>query len=289
MIVGLVTSVARVPVVSTIYAVLIALLAPPSACAQHSALGPLHELEQIEKAYKGDAANSVWSAIGAALIELGDLFRDGGISPADAERTIRYYGKLAERNGGAALFAVVFPRQICSCSGGGAPDLEAAAAAYSAAFSFGEPEGMVRLGDIRFQRAATAGDFEEALGYYRRAAAAGSAAGKIRAGEMLARGQGVDQDVNQGRALVRQVAEAGDASAFVSLGDLYSTGDAGPIDAALAIGAYEKAASSGSPEALLRLGDLYRDGKIVPPNGDRAAHYYLLAAQPAPAAVEAEP
>ena len=109
----------------------------------------------------------------------------------------------------------------------------------------------------------------------------GSETSKIRVGAMKALGQGTDKQFDDGIAIVQEVADTGSQSALMMLGDLLIGPGAAIPDVARAMDAYEKVGKLGNADGWLRLGDLYRDGKLVPADGQKAASYYLKAADAA--------
>lgn len=215
------------------------------------------------KALQPTKTSGFAKAVAASLTAVGDLYRDGQIVPADAERALGYYRGLHGSDSAAVIYAIISPADLVGRTNGAPVNPGAAAELYHQAAAMGSPEALMRLGDLYWDGRAVAPDLNRAFHFYDRAAKAGSIEGKLRVGEMMARGQGVPRDIEGGLAFIGQLADAGNAEALVLLGDLHRPSEQGVVvaDPAKAFGYYRRAADTGSDTGKLRVGEMVAIGQ----------------------------
>lgn len=216
-------------------------------------------------------------SIGTALLQLGDLYRDGEITAADGQRALSYYMRMAGSADPSAITAVLPANGFIRENGRAEANGQAAAEIYTEALSVGQADALLRLGDLYSDGDVVPQNLSAAFDYYWQAASSGSDTGKLRIGEMLITGSGAERDVVTGLALVQEVAHAGNPNGLIALGDLLADGRLGATDAAAAIANYEQAGDLGRSDAWVRLADLFRSGNGIAKDPARALGYYRRA------------
>lgn len=209
-----------------------------------------------------------------AYRQLGDLYRDGNLSPQKVGDVQRFLDEARRASLGAASIVVVDPSTMAKGSRQAYPDGERAASAYEVAGELGDPEALVRLGELYREGAVVPKNLPAAFAYFRQARDIGYPSARWRLAEMMLRGEGTPVDREGAHAELEIAAEAGVSTAMLMLGDLEASGEMGSVDVEAAISAWQKAVDAGEVRGLVRLANLYHDASIVPRDAAKAYRFF---------------
>lgn len=224
-----------------------------------------------------DTRPPVVETAGAALIELADLYRDGGIEHTDAAIARDYYRTLTHDADDRTIAVVLPPLHFAQA----APvELNPADAQgiYLDAAAAGETLALVRLGDLLSLDEVVERDYTRAFFYYARAALLGDTIGQLRMAEMQILGQGTTRNIEEGMATLEELMDAGESAAMVSLAQFKLDPTIAEPDPLGAIAAYMAAGETGRVDAWERLGMLYRYGGPIQPDPTAAYEAFSRAA-----------
>lgn len=223
-------------------------------------------------------------AITAAILGLGDLYRDGKISQADGDFALKYYMDRSTREG--EIFAVIPPNQLITVGQNvSPPDLKSAERTYTIAADLGHPDALLRLADLYLE--AGPEDLNKAFSLTLRAEKLGSLDASARLGLMLIRGTGTERDVERGLRYIRMSADRGNKRALMQLGMILRNGerDVIPADPATAFKYFQRAADLGDVAAAVIRARMTIYGEGVPAEPDLGlASAYQLASSGEPGA-----
>ena len=175
----------------------------------------------------------------AAMVELGDCYRDGTGVPKDEAEAVKWFCK---------------------------------------AIALGYADAMCRLGSCYYRGKGVPLDYTKAVTWFRKAADLGNAGAMCDLGGCCCRGEGLPQNYTEAIKWFRKAAELGNATAMCSLGGCYAEGDGVPKSDIESIKWFRKAADLGNTTAMVELGDCYRDGEGAPKDSAEAASWYRKAA-----------
>ena len=174
----------------------------------------------------------------------------------------------------SVVISVIDPSRIFGNPDQAPRDGARAVSSYEVAGELGDPEALVRLGDLYRQGSIVPKDLRAALAFFRMARDRGYAGARWRLAEMMLRGEGLPVDRKEARAELEIAAAAGVSTAMLMLGDLAASGETGPIDAEAAVSRWQRAADAGEVRGLVRLASLYYDGLIVPRDPAKAYRFF---------------
>lgn len=218
------------------------------------------------------------TVLAEAWRQMGDLHRDGRLTPTQADVTQSFLLFATDVDRRHSIISILPPDKMAPLSGYMHPDGEKARTAYQVAGDMGDPEALVRLGDLYRAGTVVPRNYAIAMTFYRKAEAMGYVGSHWRIAEMLLRGEGVPVDIANARIQLETAAATGDNTTTLMLGDYNASGELGGIDAAAAIKAYEKVRSAGDVRGATRLANLYYDGTIVSRDPAKAFGLYKEAA-----------
>lgn len=213
-------------------------------------------------------------SLARAYRQLGDLYRDGNLPPQKAGDVQRFLDEARQASLDAASIAVVDPSKLVEDPQQAHPDGERAVSAYEVAGELGDPEALVRLGELYREGAVVPKDLPAAFAYFRQARDLGYPSARWRLAEMMLRGEGTPVDRQGAHAELETAAEAGVPAAMLMLGDLEASGELGSVDVEAAVSAWQRAVDAGEVRGLVRLAGLYHDGSIVPRDAEKAYRFY---------------
>ncbi|HEV7434329.1 MAG TPA: hypothetical protein VGO22_05605 [Pseudorhizobium sp.] len=210
------------------------------------------------------------SPIAKAYRELGDLYRNGRLPPGELRDVEQFLAEVRRASTGAVTVAVVDPTKLVERGGAANPDGPRAVSAYQVAGGLGDPEALVRLGELYREGSVVPKDLNAAFSYFSKARDLGYQSARWRLADMMLRGEGTAIDRQAAHVELKAAADAGVATAMLMLGDLYASGDLGSADASAAISTWQQAVDAGEVRGLSRLAALYDNGKIVHRDAERA-------------------
>ena len=213
-------------------------------------------------------------SLARAYRQLGDLYRDGNLPPQKAGDVQRFLDEARQASLGAASIAVVDPSKLVEDPQPAHPDGKRAVSAYEVAGELGDPEALVRLGELYREGSVVPKDLPAAFAYFRQARNLGYPSARWRLAEMMLRGEGTPVDREGAHAELVIAAEAEVSTAMLMLGDLEASGEMGSVDVEAAISAWQRAVDAGEVRGLVRLASLYHDGSIVPRDAAKAYRFF---------------
>lgn len=216
--------------------------------------GPHDEIPPIAQAYR----------------QLGDLYRNGRVPPNKARDVEQFLDEVRRVSDDALSVAVVDPAKFVEGARETQPDGPRAVSAYQVAGGLGDPEALVRLGELYREGKVVPKDLRAAFSYFSQARDLGYQSARWRLAEMMLRGEGTAIDRQAARVELKLAADAGVATAMLLLGDLYASGDLGSADPDAAISSWQQAVDAGEPSGLSRLATLYDRGELVTRDAEKA-------------------
>jgi uncharacterized protein len=213
-------------------------------------------------------------SLARAYRKLGDLYRDGNLERQKAGHVQEFLDSARRASPKTVVISVIDPSRIFGDPDQAPSDGARAVLSYEVAGELGDPEALVRLGDLYRQGSIVPKDLRAALAFFRMARDRGYAGARWRLAEMMLRGEGLPVDSKEARAELEIAAAAGVSTAMLMLGDLAASGEAGPIDAEAAVSHWQRAADAGEVRGLVRLASLYYDGLIVPRDSAKAYRFF---------------
>lgn len=221
----------------------------------------------------GRAVAEEVSPIATAYRQLGDIYRDGRLPREKARFVQAFLDEVRLTAPGSASVAVVDPSKLVTDQKTD-PDGPRAASAYQVAGGLGDPEALVRLGELYREGRVVPKNPGAAFVYFSKARDLGYASARWRLAEMMLRGEGTAIDRKGAQAELQVAAEAGVSTAMLMLGDLRATGALGPVDPEAAVSVWQQAVAAGDVRGLVRLASLYDDGELVSRDAANAYRLY---------------
>ena len=152
-----------------------------------------------------------------AMINIGDMYKEGYGVPEDYSEAMRWYKKAAE---------------------------------------LGDTDAMSTVGDMYKDGKGAERDLSEAMRWFKKAADKGEVTAMNSIGYMYKYGNGVPLDYIEAMRWFKKAAELGDSYAMTVIGEMYYKGLGVPSDYSEAIRWYKKAARKGNPPAIMILRQL---------------------------------
>lgn len=227
-------------------------------------------LAVLATSFSGSAAEATIApagtepAISQAIAQIGDLHRKGAISADDGERALSYYLDLSASH--ARIIAAIPPDQLIPSTGRSFPkDGMRATRFYQIAGNLGNPDALLKLGELYLNGDLISADPEKAFDYFQKAAALGSETASVNIGMMMINGNGTAHDVSGGMSRLFEAAENGNGQALMALGNIFRTGEAEGIqpDPGRSFAYFERAAAEGNTAAALIVARMMIDGEGV--------------------------
>ena len=224
----------------------------------------------LASSFSGSAAEAtiaragVEPAFSKAIAQIGDLHRKGAISADDGERALSYYLNLSASH--ARIIAAIPPDQLITLTHRSfPPDGVKASRYYQIAGSLGNPDALLRLGELYLSGDLISADAEKAFDYFQQAEALGSETASVNIGMMMINGNGTAHDVSGGMSRLFEAAENGNGQALMALGNIFRTGEAEGIqpDPGRSFAYFERAAAEGNTAAELAVARMLIDGEGV--------------------------
>lgn len=208
----------------------------------------------------------------AAMMLLGELFKDGLAVPRNPAEAARWHQRAADRGDRQGMFAL----GIAHLSGAGVPqDRKMAQAWFEKAAAQKHPGALYNLGVIAID--ADIQDFPRAATLFRQAAELGDIDAAYGLAVLFREGTGVPRDRAESVKWLRRAAEERHVAAMVEFAIALFNGDGVPRSETAAARYFAKAAQANSPVAQNRLARLYAVGRGVKANMVEAMKWHILA------------
>ncbi len=208
----------------------------------------------------------------AAMMLLGELYKDGLAVPRNPAEAARWYRLAAERGDRQGMFAL----GIAHLGGAGVPkDRKLAQAWFEKAAAQKHAGALYNLGVIAID--ADIQDFPRAARLFRQAAELGDIDAAYGLAVLFREGTGVTRDRAESVKWLRRAAEERHVAAMVEFAIVLFNGDGVEKNEAAAARYFAKAAQANSPVAQNRLARLYAVGRGVKMNMVEAMKWHILA------------
>ncbi len=161
---------------------------------------------------------------------------------------------------------------------GGVQDYAKAREWYQKSADTGNASSMFWMGWLSQKGLAGPQDFVAARQWFDKAATGGDGSAMTWNGWLYQNGQGVPKDYGKARSWFEQAAAANNTAGMHNLGNLYRNGWGTPKDDAKAFAWYEKAAKGGFVLSMNELGAMYTNGRGVAQSAAMAREWYEKAA-----------
>ena len=202
---------------------------------------------------------------------LGGCFFEGELVESDIKSAIYWYEQAAEQGDVSAQFNVA----KCYTVKGETQDFDAAILWFSRAAKAGDVAAQLELGDIYFVgKVDGERDFNTAMKWYGMAAESGDAVGQL----YMAMCHVALKEYDEAFKMYSLAAEQGNAQAQCELGACYQNGYGTGKNAEMAFYWYQKSAAQGLDRAQYSLGVCYEFGLGTKTDAAKAQELYRLAA-----------
>lgn len=223
-------------------------------------------LDEALKRIKDDANDT------AAMMLLGELYKDGLAVPRNPTEAARWHMLAAERGERQGMFAL----GIAHLNGAGVPkDRKLAQAWFEKAAAQKHAGALYNLGVIAID--ADIQDFPRAAKLFRQAADLGDIDAAYGLAVLFREGTGVARDRAESVKWLKRAAEERHVAAMVEFAIVLFNGDGVDKNETAAVRFFAKAAQANSPVAQNRLARLYVVGRGVKANMVEAMKWHILA------------